>query len=690
MNVVLSLILLLSSQAQAVKPWPSSKHEKTLVKEGSFLRGFSQRGTSLRRLKGSDPGIFYSAAPFSDGFVRATFDVDRSLDLEFIFSPHRAATSQRDGLILRFRSNAITLIERADERETILVEEPIRLSSRKRLEVIILVQNGHVLVEVFDPRKRAYLRALQARTLTAIQSVGVIAGTKHEPKLLVRGLKARKVCLDRWPRSPVGRARYVQVSPDVAQQAQELLGKKRFRLKEKLSAERSVYRSDLEGLARLRCASIPIGGVQIETPWKYMDPSYLRARKKKPVATKRGFRIDRSYKSPEMSRRLLEAYATRFPDLTRLVDIGRSHQGRAISGLVIGRPRKDGRPKPSIFINGAHHGNEPMSVEFVFDTIQRLLEHQKEPRIRRWLDTFEVWAFPVINPDGLHAFLEETWRTGRKNGRDLDHDGHRERLEGVDLNRNYPFQWGALGEKGSKSDTRSPWYRGEGPATEPEIQAVMKLAQEERFAGALTFHTGTVKLLVPYTIDGVKNPRPHVAWKVALALIDGFEEHPQEKEWEVAKNLYAVDGTDQDWHYHTNGTLALLVEGARRNPRNSAERQAVIGNVRPITTRLLDRIRNGPTLHGRVVDKHGHPVEAEVQVAGVRLRANERWLTRCHDGHFTRVLNHGGPTTLVIKVEGHAPIKQRVKPRRGLTWVEVKLDFEVPRKTCKTPFRPTP
>jgi hypothetical protein len=690
MNVVLILILMLSLEAQAVKPWPASKHEQTLVKADSFLRGFSLQGASLRRVKGSGPSIFSSAHPFSEGFVRAIFDVGRTLDLEFVFSPHQAPNSQRDGLILRFRSNSITLIKREGEQERILIEEPIRLSSRKRLEVVILIQNDHVLVEVFDPRKRAYLRALQTHTKTSIQSMAIIAGPEHDPKLRVRSLKTRKVCLDRWPRSPIGRARYVQVSPSVAQRAQELLGKKRFRWKEKLSEKRSVYRSDLEGLARLRCANIAIGDVQIETPWKYMDPSYLKARKKNPITTKRGFRIDRSYKNPKMSRQLLEAYAARFPRLTRVVEIGHSHEGRAISGLVIGRPRKDGRPKPSIFLNGAHHGNEPMSVEFVFDTIQRLLEHHKKPRIRRWLDTFEIWAFPVINPDGLHAFLEETWRTGRKNGRDLDHDGVRERLEGVDLNRNYPFQWGALGEKGSKSDTRSPWYRGEGPATEPEIKAVMKLAHEERFAAALTFHTGTVKLLVPYTIEGVKNPRPHVAWTVASKLIEGLEEHPQEKEWEVAKNLYAVDGTDQDWHYHTNGTLALLVEGARRNPRSAAERQAVIGNVRPITNRLLDRIRSGPALHGRVIDKHGDPVEAEVQIAGVQLRANEQWLTRCHDGHFTRVLNHGGPTTLVIKVDGHSPIKQRVKPRRGLTWVEVKLDFEVPPKACNAPFRANP
>jgi len=659
-----------------------------LIDEAGTLRGFSIRGRGLRADNQTSQRSFLSTKPFDEGLIRWKFDGGRKLDVGILLRSSDGLSANSDGIFLRFQKDAITLVKRSGEQDILLVDEPIRLASRKRLEVILLVQDGTLLVEVFDPRKRAFLRALKARNLPPIKSVGLIAGKDHDPKLTIRSLTHRPACLQRWPKSKPGRARYLSVGHDVASRAIELLGSKRFRKKEIISEKITVYRTDLEGLAKLRCSGLNIGEVAIETPWKYMDPTYLRSKGKKPITTRRGFRIDKSYKNSTMNRELLKAYAQRFPDVARYVEIGRSHQGKVIPGLVITSPNNKGRPKPSIFINGAHHGNEPMSVEFVYDTIQRLLEHQNVPRIKSWLKTFELWVFPIINPDGVDAFLEQTWRTGRKNGRDLDGDGHRQRLEGVDLNRNYPFQWGALGEKGSKSDKRSPWYRGEKPGTEPEVQAVMNLANQERFAAALTFHTGTVKLLVPYTIPGVDNPRPHVAWNVASKLIEGLEDHPQDKEWVVAKNLYPVDGTDQDWHYHTNGTLALLIEGARRNPRSAQERQAVLHNVRPITSRLLDRIRRGPTVHGRVVDAKGQPVEAEVRVAGVRLRANERWLTRCHDGHFTRVLGHGGPTHLLINIDGYPPIKKKVRPRRGLTWVEIQLDFEVDSKPCKMVVEP--
>ena len=34
--------------------------------------------------------------------------------------------------------------------------------------------------------------------------------------------------------------------------------------------------------------------------------------------------------------------------------------------------------------------------------------------------------------------------------------------------------------------------------------------------------------------------------------------HAQDRDFELKKNLYPVDGTDQDWHRFANGTVALL------------------------------------------------------------------------------------------------------------------------------------
>ena len=56
------------------------------------------------------------------------------------------------------------------------------------------------------------------------------------------------------------------------------------------------------------------------------------------------------------------------------------------------------------------------------------------------------------------------WRKNRRGG------------YGVDLNRNYSFNWNSCG--GSSGNKRSDTYRGPSAASEPETKALMKLVEE--------------------------------------------------------------------------------------------------------------------------------------------------------------------------------------------------------------------
>jgi len=435
------------------------------------------------------------------------------------------------------------------------------------------------------------------------------------------------------------------------------------------------------GLELLACASRPPEAVSLETPWKYVDASYREARlRKRPLATPTGFVVDASYKNPKMSDRLLRAYARRFPDLARYYVLGRTHEGRPIGALRIGRGDPAG--KPAVLLNGAHHGNEPLSAEPVFEAIQELLEHHDRPRVQAWLDTLDVWCVPVVNPDGLHAFLEVSRRTGRKNGRDLDGDGHRGRLEGVDLNRNYPFRWHTLGERGSHSNPQSPWYRGPKAASEPEVRAMIRLGRARRFAASLSFHAGTVAVLAPYTIDDVLNPVPNEAWEIGEGLVRDLPEHPDERAWEVRRNLYSVDGTDQDWLRHALGTVALLVEGARGAPRRAARRREVVAALRPLWRRLLTRVATRGALRGTVRNAQGEPVVARVDVLETKLRAGERWTSRCADGHFDRLMPWPGRYTVRAQVPGLPPVTRVVEVGRRPVTVDLVIPDAPAAEAC--------
>lgn len=71
----------------------------------------------------------------------------------------------------------------------------------------------------------------------------------------------------------------------------------------------------------------------------------------------------------------------------------------------------------------------------------------------------------------IEGMRQSAW-SGRKNVRDTDDNGRFDYTDGVDLNRNYPFRWGHLGELGSHSNRRLYWYRGPHPGSEPETQTM--------------------------------------------------------------------------------------------------------------------------------------------------------------------------------------------------------------------------
>ena len=379
---------------------------------------------------------------------------------------------------------------------------------------------------------------------------------------------------------------------------------------------------------------------------------------------------------------LLEDFHARHPERTQLVTLGITDQGRPVLALVIGKALDAPHGQPSVLLHGGIHADEPMATEFVLDAIHVLLDNpEDDPRVEAWLDAMVVWCVPMLNPDGTALqweYREEGRRRDvRKNARDLDGDGRLHWHEGVDLNRNFPFEWGGLGERGSKSKVKSWKYRGPAPASEAEIQALVTLAESEDFLASVAYHTGTTALLAPYTIAGVKDPVPNVPWMIGEAISEAMPDLPSGEDFELRRNLYPVDGTDQDYFFHQFGTVALLIEGGARKPKKVEDRVAVVEVVRESWTLLFDRLLEGPTLHGVVRDARGVPVQVGVQIGEHETFAGEQWSTRCRDGHYDLALEAAGDYTLEIVVPDKGVTRVPVHVSDGLTRLDVTLPFEV-------------
>jgi hypothetical protein len=124
-------------------------------------------------------------------------------------------------------------------------------------------------------------------------------------------------------------------------------------------------------------------------------------------------------------------------------------------------------PKPALLVTGAIHAREYATAELVTRFAERLVaDHGADPDATWILDHHEIHVLLQTNPDGRKR--AETGISWRKNA---DNDFCTEtNLRGVDLNRNFEFEWNCCG--GSSSDPCGTTFHGPAAASEPEASAL--------------------------------------------------------------------------------------------------------------------------------------------------------------------------------------------------------------------------
>ncbi len=213
-----------------------------------------------------------------------------------------------------------------------------------------------------------------------------------------------------------------------------------------------------------------------------------------------------------------------------------------------------GSNKKQILFTALHHAREPMSAtQLLFFMYYILEQYSQDPSITYLLDNYELYFIPCVNPDG-YQYNEELFNPGgpntfgfwRKNKKDNDGDGVFDpEVDGVDLNRNYGYQWG-LDNQGSSPNFSSDVYRGTAPFSEPEIAAVREFTLAHDFEIALNYHTYGDYLIFPWGYDSQVTPDDLFFRTIAEVMIlqnkyttgTGFETVG-----------YLVNGDTDDWMY---------------------------------------------------------------------------------------------------------------------------------------------
>lgn len=229
-----------------------------------------------------------------------------------------------------------------------------------------------------------------------------------------------------------------------------------------------------------------------------------------------------------------------------------------------------GRGKRNILIIGQHHGDEMIGTAFSMYLAEHLSEIYQQQRIRELLEEYTLWIVPSLNVDAWRLVGSGEARIKRKNSRDTDKDGKLDpRTDGVDLNRNYPVFWDLDGE----TNILSPFYKGDSPASEKEIKAMVSFARKVDFELAIFYHSSATGALN----ERIFLPAVDEQDERFQRLMDKAEFYAQRVPRDYLKGTYYLHkgrtskvGNARNFFYHSMDVDAMLIEvgGINREGRS--------------------------------------------------------------------------------------------------------------------------
>lgn len=244
------------------------------------------------------------------------------------------------------------------------------------------------------------------------------------------------------------------------------------------------------------------------------------------------------------------------PQLAKVVELGETLEKRKIYALKISNNVSLEENEPAVLLVGCHHAREWISVEVPFLFGKYLLENYAgSPEVQNLVNRSEVWIVPIVNPDGLEYTIH-VYRYWRKNRR-FNADGS----YGVDINRNYAYQWG-YDNVGSSPEPASDVYRGTAPFSEPETDAVRRLFLSRNFRAMISFHSFAQDILYPWGY--VNAPTPKEAELDAIArTMSGLIAAVRGTVYaygRAAGLLYTTNGDTVDWVFGVSGIPGFTIE----------------------------------------------------------------------------------------------------------------------------------
>lgn len=358
------------------------------------------------------------------------------------------------------------------------------------------------------------------------------------------------------------------------------------------------------------------------------------------------------YPTYEQYVEIMQDFASGYPAICRLENIGNSVEGRQILVLKISDNPDQEEAEARFLYSSTMHGDELVGFPLMLRLIDYLLSrYGTDSQVTELVDGLEIWINPLANPDGTY-----------ENGNHTMVGADRENTDNKDLNRNFPNL--SLGEP--DSETGRP----------VENQHMMRFLREHRFNLSANIHSG--QELVNYPWDWTYDLHADDVWYRFICREYADEAHSADPTYMRVFDdgivngavWYVAQGTRQDYVNNFLGGREVTLELSLDFLLDSDSLDSYWNKNYRSFLYYMTQATYG--VHGKITSKEsGAPVEAEVYIPGYDQHYSSVFSTGDH-GDFYRYLK-GGTYDLVVTAEGY--INDTIPGLQVTDWQTTHLDI---------------
>ena len=319
----------------------------------------------------------------------------------------------------------------------------------------------------------------------------------------------------------------------------------------------------------------------------------------------------RSYHNYDELTDFLQEINSQYPDITNLLSIGQSVQGRELWVLEVSDNPGLNELEPEFKYIANMHGDETVGRELSLFLIEWLVEeYGSNQRATDLVNNTAIFIMPSMNPDGFES-------------------GDRYNANGVDLNRDFPDQF----------DDPNNSINGR----QPETRAMMEWTWNHNFVLSANMHTGALVANYPY--DGPNSgtysaaPDDDLFIQLARCYADA---HPNMESGGFNNGItngaewYAVFGGMQDWNYVWESDFEITLEQNETKWPNSDQLPGLWEEHREPMIAYIEQVHKG--VRGVVLDSESSmPLNATILVEGI----DHIVFTDSENGDYYRLLTPG-------------------------------------------------